>query len=58
MGQHTSNGFAFFAGPGIERADLGERSTLDVTPTILDLLGHEPPPHMAGRSLLDAMTAS
>ena len=39
--------------PASQPADLGERSALDVTPTILDLLGHEPPADMAGTSLVD-----
>jgi hypothetical protein len=41
-GEHSANGFAFFSGPGIERADLGERSAFDMTPTIVSLLGKDP----------------
>jgi predicted AlkP superfamily phosphohydrolase/phosphomutase len=38
-GEHTPNGFAFVAGPGIAPADLGTRDVLDLTPTIASLLG-------------------
>jgi predicted AlkP superfamily phosphohydrolase/phosphomutase len=51
-GEHSSNGFAFVAAPGVAAVDLGERSALDVTPTILDLLGADVPDGMAGTSLL------
>jgi predicted AlkP superfamily phosphohydrolase/phosphomutase len=51
-GSHSPRGFAIIAGPGIPRVDLGERSALDLTPTIVALLGHEPPGDMCGRSLL------
>jgi hypothetical protein len=47
-GGHTSRGFASFSGPGIAARDLGAREALDLTPTLLDLLGQ---PHQ-GRSLL------
>ena len=51
-GEHSSNGFAYVVAPGLEPTCLGERSALDVTPTILELLGHRPPVDMAGTSLL------
>lgn len=41
-GEHSANGFAFFSGPGIEPADLGDRSAFDVTPTLVALLGKDP----------------
>jgi len=53
-GGHTSHGFAFISGPGIERADLGEHSAIDLPPTILALLGHEPHFKLSGRPLLRA----
>ena len=40
-GGHSRKGFAVFAGPGIEPGDLGERNALDLTPTLLDLLGRD-----------------
>jgi predicted AlkP superfamily phosphohydrolase/phosphomutase len=53
-GEHSSNGFAFVSAPHLEPQDLGNRSALDVTPTILRLLGHEPPADMQGSSLVGA----
>jgi len=53
-GGHTSHGFAFISGPGIERADLGEHSAIDLPPTILALLGREPPFKLSGRPFLRA----
>ena len=50
-GEHSSNGFAFFAGPGIEPADLGTRKAYDMTPSILSLLGVQPGPELAGETL-------
>ena len=51
-GEHSSNGFAILAGPGVPAGvDLGVRSAHDVTPTIIDLLG-APTDGMAGSSLL------
>jgi predicted AlkP superfamily phosphohydrolase/phosphomutase len=38
-GEHTANGFAFVAGPGIAPGDLGTRDVLDLTPTVASLLG-------------------
>lgn len=54
-GQHTRNGFAFIAGPGIEPGDLGEHDALDLTPTIVELLGATPDPDLPGRSLLPGL---
>lgn len=51
-GGHSSRGFAFVSGPEIETQDLGERHALDVTPTILALLGREPPPDLEGTPLV------
>jgi predicted AlkP superfamily phosphohydrolase/phosphomutase len=52
-GEHSSNGFAFFAGPGIEPADLGVRKAYDMTPSVLSLLGIEPGADLAGRTLFE-----
>ena len=38
-GGHSPRGFAFVAGPGIEPGDLGTRSVLDVTATVVEFLG-------------------
>jgi len=57
-GEHSSNGFAYITGPGIEPADLGLRSALDVTPTILDLLGQPARTSMTGTSLVDGSLAA
>lgn len=52
-GEHSSNGFAFFTGSGISPADLGVRRAYDMTPTIYELLGLEPPAGLAGQSMFD-----
>jgi predicted AlkP superfamily phosphohydrolase/phosphomutase len=57
-GQHTANGFALFSGPGVQPVDLGERSALDLTPTILELLGEPAPADMSGRSLAAAFRSA
>ncbi len=49
-GEHDPNGIAVLAGPGIERGDLGEVSQLDVTPTILSVLGIPAARDMPGRA--------
>ena len=51
-GSHSTRGFAFIAGPGISPGELGERPVADLTPTIVALLGHEPPAGIQGRLLL------
>jgi predicted AlkP superfamily phosphohydrolase/phosphomutase len=56
-GEHSSNGFAFVTAPGLEPADLGVRSALDVTPTILDLLGQRRDTSMPGTSLVGGSPA-
>lgn len=55
-GEHSRRGFAMAAGPGIEPTDLGARSALDVTPTLLTLLG-APVHELSGRSLLGALAS-
>ena len=39
-GGHTDRGFAWLCGPGIASCDYGERDAIDLTATILQLLGH------------------
>jgi arylsulfatase A-like enzyme len=43
---------AYVLAPGLEPGDRGVHSAFDVVPTIVKLLGHEPPAHMSGKSLL------
>jgi predicted AlkP superfamily phosphohydrolase/phosphomutase len=50
-GGHSPRGFAFVAGPGIAASDLGCRGAMDVTPTVLELLGRSSG-ELEGRSLL------
>jgi predicted AlkP superfamily phosphohydrolase/phosphomutase len=53
MGGHSRRGFAFGAGPGIAPGDIGTRGALDVTPTIVELLGRAAVDgRFEGRSLL------
>ena len=59
-GGHTGRyGMAWIAGDGIAAGDRGVRSSFDVAPTLLDLLGETPQGPMSGRSLLaDATQAA
>jgi len=50
-GGHSSNGFAFVAGPGIDPGDRGVRPAAALTPTVLSLLGSRAP-GVEGTSLL------
>jgi predicted AlkP superfamily phosphohydrolase/phosphomutase len=51
-GGHTGpHGMAYLAGDGIAAGDGGVRSSFDVVPTIIDLLGEKVPPELSGRSL-------
>lgn len=51
-GGHTGPyGMAYLAGDGITTGDHGVRSSFDVVPTIVDLLGEEIPPGLSGRTL-------
>jgi predicted AlkP superfamily phosphohydrolase/phosphomutase len=49
---HRQAGFAALSGQGIEPAQAGEASILDIAPTLLDLLGLQASPSMPGTSLL------
>jgi predicted AlkP superfamily phosphohydrolase/phosphomutase len=52
-GGHTGPyGMAYVVAPGLEPGDRGVRSAFDVVPTIVRLLGDQPPDHMSGKSLL------
>lgn len=56
-GEHSSNGFAFVAGPDVEPGDAGDRSAFDLTPTVLALLGHDPGDGLAGQPFPTAVRA-
>jgi arylsulfatase A-like enzyme len=43
---------AYFAGDGISAGDFGVRSSFDVVPTIVELLGEKLPYGLSGRSAL------
>jgi hypothetical protein len=52
-GGHTgSHGVAYITGRGITPGDRGVRSSFDMAPTVVDLLGCPPVAGMSGRSLL------
>jgi predicted AlkP superfamily phosphohydrolase/phosphomutase len=54
-GGHTGEaGVALFAGEGIAPGDYGLRSSMDVVPTIVDLLGESTSNGLSGRSMRDA----
>ena len=51
-GGHTGLlGVAYLTGTGLEHGDHGLRSTFDVVPTLVDLLGESRPARMSGESL-------
>jgi hypothetical protein len=53
-GGHTGeSGVALFAGPGITPGHYGRRPSLDVVPTLLDLLGESGSRTLSGRSMRD-----
>ena len=54
-GGHTGPfGMAYLCGPEIAPGDFGVRSSFDVVPTLIDLLGRPVPSHLSGASLLSA----
>ncbi|MBE9182378.1 alkaline phosphatase family protein [Oculatella sp. LEGE 06141] len=54
-GSHRSDGFLVAAGPGIEAgSDLPVGHSLDLAPTILDLMGAPVPEHFEGKPLVKA----
>jgi len=50
---HAQDGLLIMAGPGVEPGRSETMSLLDVAPTVLELLGLEPPAGMRGTSLLE-----
>src|ERR1700674_1315280 len=53
-GGHTRHGIAYLAARGLEPGERGVRSSFDVVPTIVELLGAQPTTRLAGKSLLSA----
>ncbi|HEY7134925.1 MAG TPA: hypothetical protein VIB48_07655 [Acidimicrobiia bacterium] len=51
-GTHEDGGFLWMSGSGVAPGDEGERSVLDIPPTILALLGRRAPDGLAGRALV------
>ena len=52
-GGHTNPfGMAYLRAPHVARGDRGVRSSFDVAPTVIDLLGEPVPADLSGRSLL------
>jgi hypothetical protein len=54
-GGHTRHGIAYLAAQGLEPGERGVRSSFDVVPTIVQLLGAKPPTRLAGTSLLSVL---
>ena len=58
-GGHTGPyGMAYFGGDGIAAGDYGVRSSFDVVPTMVELLGEQLPSRFSGKSMLDTIKAS
>jgi predicted AlkP superfamily phosphohydrolase/phosphomutase len=58
-GGHTGgHGMAYLAGCGVAPGDHGVRSSFDVVPTIIDLLGQAKPAHISGASLISRAAAA
>jgi predicted AlkP superfamily phosphohydrolase/phosphomutase len=54
-GGHTGPlGFAYCVGSDLPAGDRGVRSSFDVVPTLIELLGADPSPRLSGASLLHA----
>lgn len=51
-GHSGPQGMAYVCGAGIDAGDFGARSSFDVVPTFIDLLGASFPERVSGRSLL------
>ena len=51
-GHSRSEGMAWVRAEGIDQGDRGWRSSFDVVPTLIDLLGVDPLPQVSGSSLL------
>ncbi len=51
VGKHAVNGIFMAYGPDIKNMDIGEKSILDVSPTILELMGFPVPEDMDGKPI-------
>ncbi|MFY9550921.1 MAG: hypothetical protein WAU32_07210 [Thermoanaerobaculia bacterium] len=51
-GHAGPHGMAYVVAQGLEPGDRGVRSAFDVVPTLVRLLGDQPPSHMSGKSLV------
>lgn len=51
-GTHQDGGFLWMTGPGVTPGDHGERSVLDLPPTMLSLLGRRTPAGVSGTPLV------
>jgi predicted AlkP superfamily phosphohydrolase/phosphomutase len=52
-GGHTPHGVAYLAAPGVAPGDRSVRSSFDIVPTIVELLGAKPSTPITGKSLLN-----
>jgi predicted AlkP superfamily phosphohydrolase/phosphomutase len=58
-GGHTGDwGFAYLAGAGMAPGDHGTANSIDIVPTLIDLLGERRPLVISGRSLLGRVASS
>jgi len=58
-GGHTGPyGMAYLSNAGLEVGDIGVRSSFDVVPTLIDLLGEPVPEGLSGASLLQSQPAA
>jgi hypothetical protein len=58
-GGHTGrSGVAWFSGPSIQPGHYGMRSSFDVVPTVIEMLGEKKPVRLSGESLLPRMKAA
>lgn len=51
-GGHTRHGVAYLAAAGVVPGDRDARSSFDIVPTIVELLGAKPSTAVTGKSLL------
>ena len=57
-GGHTGEtGVAYFAGEGIPVSRHASRSSFDVVPTLIEMLGETVPAHLTGESFLSVLSA-
>ena len=54
---HAQDGLFILAGPGIPPAGRVDAHLLDIAPTVLEVLGIDPPQAMRGQSMLPGLAA-